>query len=112
MNRLIILLVFILLSCNLSSKKESALIVHQAELEYNTKALLGEGALWNDTTQEFYWVDIEGKTVNVYSPESKKNKAFSTASRVGTVVPKYPKEVLVALEMVFIILIWILVPQL
>lgn len=98
MKRLTILLVFILMSCNLNTKKESTLIVHQAELEFKTMAELGEGAIWNYQTQELFWVDIEGKTFNVYSPESNKNKTFSTSSRVGAVVPKSKKEVLVALE--------------
>ncbi len=42
-----------------------------AELEYEIKALLGEGAFWNYKTQELYWVDIEGKKLNIYNPINK-----------------------------------------
>ena len=54
------------MSCNNSEKK--AFIEFQAELEFETMALLGEGAFWNHKTKELYWVDIEDKKFNIYSP--------------------------------------------
>ncbi len=58
-----------------------------AELEGHTKAILGEGAIWNHQTQELYWVDIEGKKLHIYDPSSKDNRTFELPSRIGTVVP-------------------------
>ncbi|MDO6759971.1 SMP-30/gluconolactonase/LRE family protein [Tamlana sp. 2_MG-2023] len=70
----------------------------KAELVYEINAQLGEGALWNYKTQELYWVDIEGKTLNVYDPKTETNKVFETKSRIGTVVPVSESDVLIALE--------------
>lgn len=67
-------------------------------LAYQTKAELGEGAIWNYKTKELYWIDIEGKSLNIYNPKTNINKVLETPSRVGTVVPKNNKEALVALE--------------
>ena len=68
-----------------------------AELEYETKSLLGEGAFWNHKTNELYWVDIEGKTLNIYNPETNSNKSIQLPSLVGTVVPYTKSEAVVAL---------------
>ena len=92
----------LIIACN-PSKKESEKVekketVQMATLAYKTKAALGEGAIWNYKTQELYWLDIEGKKLNIYNPTSEENKVLETASRVGTVVPFTEKEALVALE--------------
>ena len=68
-----------------------------AELEYETKSLLGEGAFWNYKTQELYWVDIEGKQLNIYNPTTKNNRSISMPSLIGTVVPYKENEAVVAL---------------
>lgn len=70
----------------------------EAELAFKIDATLGEGAFWNYKTQEFYWIDIESKTLNIYNPKTKINKALQTKSRIGTVVPVNKTEALVALE--------------
>lgn len=81
---------------NIENKKASN---HKtATLEYKVNSKLGEGALWNYKTQEFYWVDIEGKTLNIYNPKTKTNKVIKTPSRVGTVVPYTKEQAVVALE--------------
>ncbi|MEP2935436.1 MAG: SMP-30/gluconolactonase/LRE family protein [Gilvibacter sp.] len=69
-----------------------------AQLEYKIAAQLGEGALWNHKTNEFYWVDIEGKTFYVYNPQTKENRSYPLPSRVGTVVPYTETEAVLALE--------------
>ena len=71
---------------------------NKAILEYKIKAQLGEGALWNHQTQEFFWVDIEGKMLHIYNPETKVNRSFPTPSRIGTVVPSGKESALIALE--------------
>lgn len=70
----------------------------QANLLLNTQAQLGEGAIWDSQTQLLYWVDINGKTVNIYNPTKKTNTCFNVLKRPGTVVPINNNMVLVALE--------------
>ncbi|APZ44850.1 regucalcin [Polaribacter reichenbachii] len=90
------------MACNSNkkeSKKEEAKIpIKTAKLAYKINASLGEGAIWNYKTQELYWVDIEGKQLNIFNPSTKENKILETKSRIGTVVPFTEKEALVALE--------------
>ncbi len=101
-----VLPIFVLFSCNQSkkqdplpeedlSKVETPITV---QLEYKVDAQLGEGALWNYKTQTLYWVDILGKTVNIYNPKTKANHVLKTPSRVGTVVPFSPTQAVIALE--------------
>lgn len=69
-----------------------------AVLEYEIPANLGEGAIWNYDSQELYWVDIEGKKLHIYNPETKQNRSLETPSRVGTVVPAGENKAVIALE--------------
>ena len=62
------------------------------------KSKLGEGSFWDHHNQRLFWVDIEGKTVHIFDPATKKSKAFNTPSRVGTVVPRNSEEAVIALE--------------
>jgi sugar lactone lactonase YvrE len=70
----------------------------QATLEYKINALLGEGPIWNQQTSELYWVDIDGKLLNIYNPETKINRGLPVPLRIGTVVPSGPNEAIIALE--------------
>lgn len=72
--------------------------VQQAELAYEIPALLGEGAIWNHKSGELYWVDIEGKKLHIYRPQSHTLRTLDTPSRIGTVVPIDEKEAIIALE--------------
>ena len=85
----------LMMSCNNSEKKPY--IEMEAELEFETMALLGEGAFWNHKTQELYWVDIEDKKFNIYNPSSVTNRSISMPSLIGTVVPYQENEAVVAL---------------
>jgi len=69
----------------------------EVTVAYKTDALLGEGAIWNHKSNELYWIDIEGKTLHVYNPNTDKNRSFTTESHIGTVVPKNNDEALIAL---------------
>jgi len=91
----------LLFACNSKKDqkiKEEKKRINIASLEYKIQASLGEGAIWNYKTQELYWIDIEGKQLNIYNPKSKINKILNTESRIGTVVPFTKDEALVALE--------------
>ena len=72
--------------------------LNKAVLEYKIKARLGEGAFWNHKTQELYWVDIEDQLLNIYNPQTKKNRSLPTPSKIGTVVPRNTNETIVALQ--------------
>lgn len=69
-----------------------------ASLEYEIPAQLGEGALWNYQTQEFYWIDIVNKQFHIYNPAKKSNKTYPMPSQIGTVVPQNENTAVVALE--------------
>ncbi|WP_259067305.1 SMP-30/gluconolactonase/LRE family protein [Mucilaginibacter sp. X4EP1] len=64
----------------------------------HVNAQLGEGALWCELNKKLYWVDIEGRTFNMFDPIISENKVFPTHKRVGTVVPIDNSNVLLALE--------------
>jgi len=49
---------------------------------YASQNILGEGPLWNAKEQAIYWVDIEGKKIQRYFPESGKYEAFDAPLRV------------------------------
>lgn len=70
----------------------------EATLLYEIPSQLGEGAFWNYKTQEFYWIDIEGKQLHIYNPAKTHNRSFPTPSRIGTVVPQNDSIAIVALE--------------
>lgn len=84
--------------CKTVKEPEKEIKQPVAVLEYQINASLGEGAIWNPETGEFYWVDIEGKQFHIYNPKTKVNQSFATPSRIGTVVPSGENEVVVALE--------------
>ncbi|WP_297803626.1 SMP-30/gluconolactonase/LRE family protein [uncultured Polaribacter sp.] len=91
----------ILFACNSKNYKKIKEEKKQnniASLEYKVEANLGEGAIWNYKTHELYWIDIEGRQLNIYNPKSKINKVLNTESRIGTVVPFTEDEALIALE--------------
>lgn len=64
----------------------------------DAKAELGEGSIWNPVENKLYWINIEGKALHIYDPQTKKDVEFATGSRVGTVVPVKGGGVLVALQ--------------
>jgi sugar lactone lactonase YvrE len=97
---IIIIMAIIFTSCISNDKLEDK-PTKEAKKEviaaYKTDAKLGEGAIWNHKTNELYWIDIEGKLLHIFNPKTNKNRSFSTASHIGTVVPKNNEEVLIAL---------------
>ncbi|GAB3204094.1 sugar lactone lactonase YvrE [Pontibacter aydingkolensis] len=69
-----------------------------AALELDAGARLGEGALWHPTEQCLYWVDIEGRALHIYNPETKQDRVLHLGERIGTVVPVEGGGALVALQ--------------
>ncbi|OGX83838.1 SMP-30/gluconolactonase/LRE family protein [Hymenobacter glacialis] len=70
----------------------------EAHAVLHAQAALGEGAVWNPTTQQLYWVDIEGHALHVFDPATGQDSSFPTGARVGTAVPMRNGNVLLALQ--------------
>jgi len=98
------LLISVMMNCDQKSSKESNSLKEQtmevlkAELELEIPASLGEGAFWNYQTNTFWWVDIEGRKLNIYDPDTKINREIDVTERIGTVVPSKNGGAIVALE--------------
>ncbi len=71
----------------IACKAEKKTTNNKVELAYKIASKLGEGAIWNYKTNEFYWIDIEGKKLHIFSPTNKENKTITMPCRIGTVVP-------------------------
>ncbi len=56
------------------------------EVVGKAKSTWGEGPIW--WKGWLYYVDIEGHTVNCFSPETGEEKCWNVGQRVGTVVPR------------------------
>ena len=69
-----------------------------AESILPAQAALGEGALWNPETQQLYWVDIEGRALHVFDPNTGEDRHYPTGERISTVVPMRNGNALVALQ--------------
>uniref|UniRef100_UPI003216D44B SMP-30/gluconolactonase/LRE family protein n=1 Tax=uncultured Draconibacterium sp. TaxID=1573823 RepID=UPI003216D44B len=70
----------------------------KVELVIDSKSELGEGAIWNYKTGELVWINIKGKILNFYNPNTANNKEMYTGQLIGTVVPTESGNVLVALQ--------------
>ncbi|SDZ64376.1 Sugar lactone lactonase YvrE [Evansella caseinilytica] len=70
----------------------------KAELVVDAKAMLGEGPCWDDREQKLYWVDIIGKTVHCYDPETGENQTLHVNAYVGCVVLKEDGGLLAGLQ--------------
>lgn len=68
----------------------------KAKLVLDARAQVGEGALWYEG--QLQWIDIEGRSLNFFDPESGKNAVHEMPQRIGTVVPMDNGRVAVALE--------------
>lgn len=70
----------------------------EATVILDAKATLGEGALWHPLEQVLYWVDIEGKKLHLFNPETQEDRCIPVGERIGTVVPAANGGALVALQ--------------
>lgn len=50
------------------------------------RALVGEGALWDEKAQVLYWIDILSNALYIYNPASGENRHYDVGQHVGTVV--------------------------
>ncbi len=68
------------------------------ELRATPRAELGEGAIWDETEQVLYWVDINGGKLFRFDPATDENRAYQVSTLVSTVVPRRQGGVLVAVD--------------
>jgi sugar lactone lactonase YvrE len=47
--------------------------------------IIGEGPVWNPEEQALYWVDIAGKSINRFWPETGKQEPFAVEAEVGVI---------------------------
>jgi sugar lactone lactonase YvrE len=59
---------------------------YEAELALALRAELGEGPVWDERSQELYFVDIMGHRVHAFTPDSAHHRSFPTGGLVGAVV--------------------------
>ncbi|MDW3210790.1 MAG: SMP-30/gluconolactonase/LRE family protein [Reichenbachiella sp.] len=59
---------------------------------------LGEGAIYNQETKEFWHIDIEGKQFFTTDIKTKEQKTFDVGQRIGTIVPNDLGQAIVALQ--------------
>lgn len=69
-----------------------------AEPILEARALLGEGSLWDSEKNCLYWVDILGRTVNIFDPAAGRNRVLQVNQDVGTVVPGKSGDLMIALR--------------
>jgi sugar lactone lactonase YvrE len=79
-------------------KQEVLVLKGEAELVLPAKADLGEGPCWDSQNGVLYWVNILGKTVNIYDPETNENREIDVDQLVGTIVPRKSGGLAVAME--------------
>lgn len=80
-------------------EEKNEVVEESAFLYVDTIANLGEGAIWNHKTREYYWIDIEKGKVFTFDPLLEQMRTIDVGQRVGTVVPTSKEGVvLIALQ--------------
>ena len=56
------------------------------ELVADARATVGEGPLWDTSTQRLVWVDIEGKRILEFDPATGTNREVTVPQHPGAIV--------------------------
>ena len=67
-----------------------------ADVLLKAEYLLAEGPVWHSARNSFFWVDIEGKTLQEYHWPTKKVTTWPLPQRTGFVVPAADAHILIA----------------
>lgn len=62
-------------------------ILRNVEVAAESRCQLGEGPVWNSTIDKLHFVDIFGKRVFTYDPDSNRLESFATELSPGAVIP-------------------------
>ena len=82
-------------------------MIHQTTTSFNfpdvnvfpdVTSTLGEGPVWHQGEQVFYWIDISGKKLHRLDLASGKDQSFDMGSMIGAVLPVQAGEAVIALE--------------
>ena len=76
----------------------SKIISKKANLLLDTKAVLGEGPVWDWRKQLLFWVDIEGYKLHSYDPKSGKAQQWNFDKMIGAAAPIESGNLLLAME--------------
>jgi sugar lactone lactonase YvrE len=76
----------------------SEFMERNANLLFDTKAILGEGPVWDPKNQAMFWVDIEGYKLHQYLPSKEKTKTWTFGEMIGAAVPMHHGNLLMAME--------------
>jgi sugar lactone lactonase YvrE len=68
------------------------------ELSLDARAALGEGPIWQASSQRLYWVNISQGEVHVYDPRTNVDRTIHVGQAVGTVVPRRSGGLMLALK--------------
>lgn len=47
---------------------------------------VGEGVIWNEVERKVYWVDVYGKKIRSYSPETGEAASWDVPQIIGSIV--------------------------
>ncbi|WP_338777968.1 SMP-30/gluconolactonase/LRE family protein [Metabacillus sp. FJAT-52054] len=72
--------------------------MNQAELVYDAKAILAEGPVWDDREGLLYWIDIHGKAIHIFNPDTKKDRLIDTGEKIGAISLSEKGDLIAALE--------------
>jgi sugar lactone lactonase YvrE len=64
----------------------------------DAKALVGEGAMWDERQQHLWWVDIDARVLHCFDPASGRDGEWAMPSRIGCFVFREQGGLVVALE--------------
>ena len=53
-----------------------------------SKAILGEGPVWNEVNDTLYWVDIKGKALHAHTPKKGVERSINLPIEVSAVAPR------------------------
>lgn len=81
-----------------STTDEPTIPVWEAGLFVEMQNELGEGAIWNHETGEFWHIDIENKQFFTTDVKTKKQTTYDVGQRIGTIVPNTLGQAVVALQ--------------
>lgn len=70
----------------------------KVDVALKSKALLGEGPVWDDSTERLFWVDIPRQEVHQFDPTTNFDDVDTMPAQVGVVAPRKNGGLIIAME--------------